>query len=675
MTSFQLLKPGNSLTLIILLITLQISACSVENPTAAVSSDAGSDNITVIEANHPAVISGIDSGVITEDNDPDNDNLLEVAGQLDITDSDIGEAAFIVASHNGNYGVLEIDAAGNWSYAANNQQAAIQNLAGGAALTDRLTVSSIDGTTHAVVITINGIDETAPAEPVSTELTVSSYTPSFDAVDVALNSTIRVFFNSALIESSINATSVKLVDASNATIAAVITHSNGILTIDPVSALEPLTQYTVSLSDTLKNTNGNTLPAGFSWRFITQATSGYCDPLPPASGNIITVDTSQSSNLDSIVASLNTGDTLLLEDGTYNLNGVSLWFNTPGVTMRSVSGNPEKVILDGGYVSNEIVTIAASNVTIAEITIKRAYTHPIHVTTSSSGDTKGTLIYRTNIIDAREQAIKINPGYNSNFADNGTIACSSLLLTDTGRQNVNNKASPCYTGGIDAHKSRDWIVRDNRIEGFWCPTGLAQHAINFWTNSRDTEVKRNVLVDNARGVGFGLVDNGSTPRTYADNPCPQSSGEYVSHYGGIIKNNFIFTSSTGLLNSSSKVDCSICLWSACEATVVHNTVFSKGNYASIEMRYPITKDARIYNNLANRSISIRDGASGDIQGNIVNASGSLFVGGGTDENLHLSPGAAIAIDKGYTLTDNVDIDIDGDARDAQPDIGADEIKN
>ena len=92
--------------------------------------------------------------------DPDGDNLLEVAGKLNITDNDAGEAAFIAKTSSGNYGSLAIDTTGNWSYAASNNQAVIQNLASGDTLKDYLTVSSLDGTTHTIIITITGADET-----------------------------------------------------------------------------------------------------------------------------------------------------------------------------------------------------------------------------------------------------------------------------------------------------------------------------------------------------------------------------------------------------------------------------------------------------------------------------------------------------------------------------------
>ena len=109
--------------------------------------------------NNPAIISGTNTGSVTEDVDPNNNNLLEISGKLNITDPDAGEAAFIATTYNGNYGGLTINAAGSWGYAASNSQSVIQNLITGATLTDSLTISSVDGTTHTITITIIGVNE------------------------------------------------------------------------------------------------------------------------------------------------------------------------------------------------------------------------------------------------------------------------------------------------------------------------------------------------------------------------------------------------------------------------------------------------------------------------------------------------------------------------------------
>ena len=73
-----------------------------------------------------------------------------------------------------------------------------------------------------------------------------------------------------------------------------------------------------------------------------------CGPLPAPTGNVIDVTPAQAANLRSIVAAANTGDTIRLADGTYVLPQ-ALVFRTPGVTIRSASGNRDSVILDGQY--------------------------------------------------------------------------------------------------------------------------------------------------------------------------------------------------------------------------------------------------------------------------------------------------------------------------------------
>ena len=153
-----LLKPCFKSILFIIFVTLHLSACSTEDFLAAITPEIGSDTEADINGiNLTAKINGVDSANVIEDSDPDGDNLLEVSGKLDITDNDPGEEAFIAKTVNGDYGIFDIDTAGNWNYAAGNQQSAIQNLASNATLTENLVVSSVDGTTHTVKITIIGV--------------------------------------------------------------------------------------------------------------------------------------------------------------------------------------------------------------------------------------------------------------------------------------------------------------------------------------------------------------------------------------------------------------------------------------------------------------------------------------------------------------------------------------
>lgn len=405
--------------------------------------------------------------------------------------------------------------------------------------------------------------------------------------------------------------------------------------------------------------------------------SPLCPPLPAATGNTITVTPDQASSLQEIVQNAAAGDTIALADGTYSLNGAYLWMGTPRVTLRSVSGDREAVIIDGGYQTTEIVTVAASDIIIADLTLTRAYTHPIHVVSTDAGDTLNTLIYNVHIVDPREQAIKINPHEaRVHFTDNGTVACSLIELTDTGRPEVNPTSGGCYTGGVDAHAARGWTIRDNVIQGFYCPEGLSEHAVHLWRGCRETVVERNRLIDNARGVGFGLADSGEA-RTYDDNPCPGAG--YVGHYLGIVRNNFVVAQDPGLFQSSAGFDCGVCLWSACEAKVLHNTIVSTGDsFSSIEGRFSGSRGIVLANNIVSHEIRERDGADQEESGTlrVDPATDDLFVDL-TGGDLHLRADAAAAIDQGDADAigaGECDDDIDGESREDTPDIGADEVQ-
>ena len=68
---------------------------------------------------------------------------------------------FTPATVAGAYGSLTIDAAGAWTYTAANAQTAIQELGLGDSLVETLTISSVDGTTHDVTVTIHGANDAA----------------------------------------------------------------------------------------------------------------------------------------------------------------------------------------------------------------------------------------------------------------------------------------------------------------------------------------------------------------------------------------------------------------------------------------------------------------------------------------------------------------------------------
>ncbi len=392
-----------------------------------------------------------------------------------------------------------------------------------------------------------------------------------------------------------------------------------------------------------------------------------CDPLPSVGSGATTVTPAQTAQLRSLLYDAQPGDVFLLEDGNYDLGGDTLQLIADGVTVRGKSGDRSAVVIDNNYQGGSIFAVGASNVTIADLTIRRAFYHPIHVSPAGGQSITGVQIYNVRIVDPGEQAIKINTGANfTAFADSGTIACSHLEMTAAGRSQVRNN---CYTGGVDAHQARNWTIRDNRVEGFWCDAGLSEHGIHLWRGARDTVIERNVLVNNARGIGLGL-GNDNVGRDYSDAPC---GGNKAQHYGGVVRNNFIYADDAALFASASGFDAGIGLESACDATVVHNTVFSTtAPFAAIDVRFSLTSGL-VANNLLSHPVVERGGPSATVSDNVDGAQPEWFVDAAS-ANLHLAPSASGAIDQANAgHSTQAPTDIDGESRASAPDVGADEL--
>ena len=393
-----------------------------------------------------------------------------------------------------------------------------------------------------------------------------------------------------------------------------------------------------------------------------------CPPLAPPSGATIEVFPAQADDLRAIVSAAASGTTILLHDGFYDMSAgdaVSrLVFTTPGITLRSFSGDREAVVLDGAYQTSELLSILASDVTVADLTLRRAYDHPVHASGDGSPIT-GVRLYNLRIVDPGQQAVKVNP-IGEGWVDDGRLECSSLELTDAGRAQIRDN---CYTGGIDAHAARGWIVRRNRIMGFWCPAGLSEHAIHFWRGSRDTLVEGNLILDCARGIGFGLGATG-TGRTYPDDPYPGIP--YLGHVDGTIRANFVAAADSDLFASEYGFDAGIAIEQARVVAVVHDTVAStSAPFSSIEWRFPDTL-VNVANDLVSHNLRARDGAQATLAGNLEAAPLAWFADVAAGD-LHLAGAALPPVGGGTPLPPSLaGDDFDGQPRDAEPDVGADE---
>ncbi len=172
----------------------------LEDPTPATAT------ITVNPVADPAIL-GTGAGSVKEDTPAQT----TASGTLTIVDPDAGEQAFQVQTNTpGTYGSFSVNASGSWVYTLDNTKPAVQALKEGETKTETLTVTSIDGTTTSVVITVNGtndgpvaVADTAsvnqnavltltPAQLLGNDTDIDGDTLSIVSVQGAVNGTVSI---------------------------------------------------------------------------------------------------------------------------------------------------------------------------------------------------------------------------------------------------------------------------------------------------------------------------------------------------------------------------------------------------------------------------------------------------------------------------------------------------
>ncbi|WP_139751835.1 VCBS domain-containing protein [Aeromonas media] len=126
--------------------------------------------ITITGVNDAAVITGSDSGAVTED---ESTPTLTETGTLSVTDVDGADEAKFLAGNGtpsaGALGSLTITEGGAWTYNVDNSK--VQYLGEGETKVETFVVTSVDGTEHTVTITITGVNDAAVVSSANVTLT------------------------------------------------------------------------------------------------------------------------------------------------------------------------------------------------------------------------------------------------------------------------------------------------------------------------------------------------------------------------------------------------------------------------------------------------------------------------------------------------------------------------
>ncbi len=325
--------------------------------------------------------------------------------------------------------------------------------------------------------------------------------------------------------------------------------------------------------------------------------------------------------------------TVLIKDGEYKLSK-GLCITGDNVTYASYSGKRDAVILNGDFSASHIFWVMSDNVTIKDMTLGRVNNHAIQI--HGELDADNTVVKNVRFFDIKEQFIK------GSFSQSSVSYSDDCIVEDCFFEFTGNEAFQYYTGGIDVHRGKNWIVRNNTFRNIQRISGaLTEGAIHFWSASEGTLVEGNIIINCDRGIMLGF-DNSP-------------------HYNGVVKNNFVQTSR----------DVGIYICTSQNTKVYNNTVFSYPGYSnSIEYRFS-TMGTMIINNLTNGAISSRDGGTATLENNISSADRTWFVNADKGD-LHLSENASSSVDRGKDLLE-VSIDIDGELRESgKYNVGADE---
>ncbi len=364
----------------------------------------------------------------------------------------------------------------------------------------------------------------------------------------------------------------------------------------------------------------------------------YCElePLPDPTGTIINVN-DVIGLLDAVsqVNSSGVRSTILLSNGTYEIPHV-LYFTADSLTIRGASGNRDDVIIRPEGVSDGIIWFTGNNVTIADLTL--GWVSGIGI--QAFHDADDCLLHNLRIVDTGQHMVKVSRSDSpvTTLTERGEVRWC-LFEYSAG------EGPGAYIGGVFAAQSDGWTVHHNIFRNIKAPGGdEAGAAIFFWLDSANTVVEHNTIYNCDQGIILGWV------------------GGEVSHTGGMIRNNMVHTNKgVGIKLESSE-----------STSIYNNTVFTENYYASIEYRWVQTQYASIINNLTNESIVYRDGGTGVLETNVMNAEASWFIDA-TGGDLRLAATQPTVVDQGTGLTAvPVDFECDKRPKGDSTDIGADE---
>ncbi|MDP6557597.1 MAG: right-handed parallel beta-helix repeat-containing protein [Pirellulaceae bacterium] len=379
-------------------------------------------------------------------------------------------------------------------------------------------------------------------------------------------------------------------------------------------------------------------------------------PLPNPTGHVIKAST--VNELFQAARDVKPGGTILLADGHYMMPRY-FELRTDGVTLRSKSGQRERVVIDGAHSRHgELIGVSAcSGVTIADLTIQNIKYNGFKI--NSNTGVQRCRIYNCVIHNIWQRGIKavgVPKQDREKLRPKNCRVEYCLFYNDRPKRFSDDPTDTVdtfggnYIGGMDVMYATGWTISENVFVGIRGRTGAARGGIFVWVDSRDCTIERNIVIDCDTGICLGNSHRGKDTRIH----CTRC----------VVRNNFVSRApETGILADYTQ-DC----------TIVHNTIHDPDSRLKRLIRLVHDNDGLLVaNNLLSGPPMRRASATGmlRIKGNLTRLLTDAFVSA-RDGNLHLRESVSGVVDAAEPV-EQVTHDIDGEQRTVPPDIGADEF--
>jgi len=374
--------------------------------------------------------------------------------------------------------------------------------------------------------------------------------------------------------------------------------------------------------------------------------------LPPPEGRTIRVKT--ANELYQAAESVPRGGTILLADGHYVLPR-RLDIRTDNVTLRGESGQRERVVLDGGPNNlGELLAVhGCSGVTIADLTVQNVRWNGIKLDTDSG--VHRVTIYNCIIHNVWQRGVK---GVRVPKTIPRPMECRvqyCLFYNDRAKSYADDPADTPenfrgnYIGGIDVMFPQGWVISDNVFYGIQGRTRAGRGAIFLWHEAEKCIVERNVIVDCDVGIAIGNSFKPDDVTTHAKTV--------------IVRNNFIVRCPESGIVADYTRDC----------TIAHNTVFDPDNRLGRLIRLVHENTGLTVANNLLVGPPIRNESPSEIRflTNVVIPPDKAVFVDASKGDLHLAQPLDLVVNRG-TVLPGISEDFDGQNRDKNPDIGADE---